>query len=758
MGYLLMGLVSVLLLSPLGAQSRHFELFDPNVRDNTVIVSAFNPSISGSGYNTLIRGGVPGSSLETLTLYPEKSWFFPVRNELVVYNHYGLFSYDLGSRRWREIPIPQAFSKGSPISPLSLPPIEMSPNGRFYTYLEEKTNDGLATILLYDRDNKRSTIVSTKVRREYAQSMVKWSRDSRYFLYSKEQDVYYFSVDQYQVGRIPAEGYRETGIRNIESVQWAEGGYFFILRDQALYRVHGDDLFTGAFYSNPFRQGVVWASLPVSYDPAFDNFRVSRRGDFLFFLKNGQDGMVFPLFSAREDQGRGEVLETPTLYPSGNATISDYQWLVDDTLLLLVQERMGDKKSRVLAYSGREGGNFKTLAEGDIRGLAVAWERGEYSLIRKNSVDYFSTEGTSPSWSFSQKGARVVHWGRNRFISLGEGTIWELTMTGTDPRLVGLTQVEESGYGLEGRIYARNKDGWFRYEDEWQWSPIPDTPRLAPPSQSTFAYRVYLEERRLGWYKNTLKIRSKDDLFTRDFIPLYNEAPYMDFVSLEDSSPYPANPWYFEQGAYAGVKQVALVFNGIDSADGVHVVLDQLERYKVQGTFFLNGDFIRTNPVETRWIAESGHTVGSLFYTWFDLENENYYLDTEFFIKGLARNEDYYYRSTGKDMALLWHTPGYYLSDEVMEASENTGYIFIGNRVPIKDRMGPGDSPRFDAMKAAEELLTQMLPGTVIPITLGSSLYQDEYLFQMLPMIIESLTRMGYEFVPLAEMVKARQM
>ena len=69
----------------------------------------------------------------------------------------------------------------------------------------------------------------------------------------------------------------------------------------------------------------------------------------------------------------------------------------------------------------------------------------------------------------------------------------------------------------------------------------------------------------------------------------------------------------------------------------------------------MNGEAIRRHPDAVREIAEAGHEVGSLFYTYFNMTDSRFRLDREFIKRGLARNEDDYYAATGREPVSYTH-------------------------------------------------------------------------------------------------------
>lgn len=169
----------------LPAQNRQLEFIDPDINDlNEIIMTVKLPSLSGNTYSTLVRGHADHSSAAALTLFPEKSFYFPSRKELMVYNHFGCYSYSGDNGQWQEMSFMPSFSSGESLSPLSLRALEMSPDGRYAAYIREDDGD-TASLILYDRDMKVSLTVTSRLKREYLQKMVTWAPDSKYFIYRR---------------------------------------------------------------------------------------------------------------------------------------------------------------------------------------------------------------------------------------------------------------------------------------------------------------------------------------------------------------------------------------------------------------------------------------------------------------------------------------------------------------------------------------------------------------------------------------------
>ena len=730
--------------SALWGQSRKIRFDAPDINDRgEIILRAHYPSLEGGSFSTLIRGAAQTLRSEALTLYPEKSWYFPNRNEYMIYNAYGCFSYDLNGSIWRENDFVTSFSGGSPLSVLSRLPLEISPDGRYALLIQEKEN-GKSVLKLFDRDRRIMMTVTDGLERDYTLPMAKWSPDSRYFIYRKGRDLYYFSMDQYLSDRVPAEHYRKTGFRDIRSAVWSSSNYLYVVRGRSLYRIHSSEFFTRSFYSDPFRSGSVWARLPLDFEPAFDQYSIDTDGRNLFLLKNGREGMVIPLASET-------LMQAPVLYLNAESSVAESIWMPGGSLMLLIDG--GSEEDRLMVYDGEDGHGFRELLKGDLNGLKGEGNSERFALIRDNSLEIrLSNENVNADLVIPFVGGLDFFWTRDGYVCSGNERSVTFTANGKEKDTIALSRCDAAGFTPAGDLIMRSGESWYAYNEALNWKLLERDGELRPARLSAGDYRIYQEKLTGSWYDSTLKVRINSGFSTNDFIRL----PSL-LRDLHEKEPVSRDrhPWFFDHGTRSEGRAVTLVFNGIDHSEGTADVLNILDSYGIKATFFLNGNFIHTNPYLTKRISRSPHTVGSLFSTWFDMSDPSYRIDTEFLKKGLARNEDDYFIATGKEMSMFWHTPYYYLDEDVLDVSSALQYVFIGTDLPHKDRpeiLYPGKGP-YDAMKEAGILLKKVKPGSIITLTLGRGPVQDEYLFSLLPYIIDELLRQGYEFVDLKRLM-----
>ena len=170
---------------------------------------------------------------------------------------------------------------------------------------------------------------------------------------------------------------------------------------------------------------------------------------------------------------------------------------------------------------------------------------------------------------------------------------------------------------------------------------------------------------------------------------------------------------------------MSLVFNAIDSAEGLTRILNTLSAYKVRATFFVNGEFIRRYPDAVKEIADSGHEVGSLFYAYFNMTDSRFTVDRDFVKAGLARNEDDYYAATGRELSLLWHAPYYIVNSEIIAAAAEMNYTYVGRDLDSYDWVAATESNQargiyLPAADLVERIIAQKKPGSIIPLQVGA--------------------------------------
>jgi hypothetical protein len=130
-------------------------------------------------------------------------------------------------------------------------------------------------------------------------------------------------------------------------------------------------------------------------------------------------------------------------------------------------------------------------------------------------------------------------------------------------------------------------------------------------------------------------------------------------------------------------------------------------------------------------------------------------VDKEFIKKGLARNEDDYFASTGRELTLLWHAPFYVVNSDILAASREMNYDYIGRDVDPLDWTlsdpAAGLSRGLSVPEMVERVVGLKKPGSIIPIRLGiNDQRSGGYLYNNLDVLLNALLEEGYNVVPVS--------
>jgi len=86
-------------------------------------------------------------------------------------------------------------------------------------------------------------------------------------------------------------------------------------------------------------------------------------------------------------------------------------------------------------------------------------------------------------------------------------------------------------------------------------------------------------------------------------------------------------------------------------------------------------------------------------------------------------------------------------------------YTYIGRDVDPQDWVTKADAARLpgaylDAHRIVERVVAQARPGSIIPIRLGVDAGgRDDYLFRELALLVDDLTGLGYDLVPISTLL-----
>ncbi|MDA3949755.1 MAG: polysaccharide deacetylase family protein [Spirochaeta sp.] len=784
---------------------------DLNLNSSSELLFSASTEMPGLGeYSSHFMADIPGASMHQLTVFPERIRVYSSSGVIQIQNRFGLFrSQPPAAVRASEAdagdgiddatsaaesgeesavladytaprpdpffrPLSQfpAFVRGRDIQTGKTVAVGGSPDGRFLTYLEP-TSAAYAELKMYDTVQQQDVLVSTGVELTLDETPLKWSPDSRFFVYSRGNELYYYSLDQYRSGRSLNESLRHLGPGTIESVTWTDDDTLYYVRGSLVYRIRGAEFFTRSLYQELLKIGTIVGKLPDAFDPNFDRFWISPDGEKILLSKDGRNITVL-LLETDDYQGEHGSVALPYLYLPRNTRVQTVLWSTGDTITLLTGSiRHGEPTTAVyrLQFGDPDDRNaFIATDDVGVRGFALSPD-GTRAVVW---TDEATEVKTYASWetesTIAHSGLLHALWqGNTRLLLAGREVIeridlnsYERARSDADRNaartLLALSDADTLGFAPDNAAIRAQVGGRSLELTEDGWSSIA-TYEVSDSRVASENYRVYLENLSRGSYHNMVMVRNVGSYGT---VPLF-PRPRQQYEAFPERD-QTIDLTNFSHGSRIRRREVALVFNAIDSVAGLTEILNTLGEYDLRATFFLNGDFIRRHPGAVREIADSGHEVGSLFFTYFDMADGGFRIDEDFVKQGLARNEDVFFDVTGEEVSLLWHAPYYFVNPVIIAASRQMNYAYIGRDVDSLDWVPQRDENGVSrlykpATEIIEDVLQQKRPGSIIAMTVGRpgddrpAGGRADYLFHRLDVLINGLIERGYDAVPVSTLM-----
>jgi peptidoglycan/xylan/chitin deacetylase (PgdA/CDA1 family) len=716
---------------------------DLNLSGDTLLFKANFESQSA-----LFTSRLTDLSMQQLTAFPERLELINNGRTVLVYSRFGAVTIPASGG------LPSTL-KGFPSFTTGDIPLKgrgydftVSGDGRWLLYIEP-TSPAYGNLLLIDITSGAKWKVSEKIELPSTDFPACWSPDSRLFVYSRGDRLYHYPIIS-DLSTIVDERFRQIGPGAINTVLWGQHGDFYYFHDNTLYRVIHPELLTRTIYGDFLSIGDVAGVFPFSFESSFDRYWISPDSGSILINKRGKS--IF-LFLLGENQYSNSVLPH-VMIPQGAGNINVFWrapgqltimsslqkdpkvWrfeINENTIKAITTENIPISSTGVLSPDGT-----RVLFWGE-KGLEL-WDYTNWQLIQ----------------TLSREEVFSCIWLNNREIITGNSKFTEvinLTLPSFPRRRLSLSgsNIDQFGFSDQGRsdgvristnILVRIGTEWFVSNGINPWTLIND-PVLRNVSLSSENFRVYLENQLVGPFKNVPMIRNTASLGTFSLISGHSSGNA------------------YTQGRKM---QIALCFDLYDDDTGLTQVLNALRRHNKRATFFMNGNFIRRNPQAAAAITEAGHEAASLFYAPVDLSDARYRFSPDFIRQGLARNEDEFFRATGKELSLIWHPPYFRSSEMINSAAASAGYVTAARDVDPGDWLSSNDALRLNIIRnSTSEIIEQIIRQiteksenrAVVPVRLGLLPGgRNEYLYQRIDVLIDALIRSGFEIVPVSSVVK----
>ena len=703
------------------------------------------------GQNAIFLTNLSNMSIQQITVFPEEMFVVDNGRTILALNRFGAVKIPVSGGLPQPLPVYPAFSQNNIPLIGRLQNIAPSSDGRWFLYLEPSSH-GYGSLLLINIESGAKKIVSERVELPGNDFPAKWSPDSRLFVYEKGGTLFYFPIME-DLSVLIDERFRMIGAGGINSIFWGQQGDFYYIAGNTLYQVINPELFTRTIYGDFLSIGNVAAVLPFDFNPGFDRFWVAPNSGSMLINK-GAKGLFFFLLGENRNSSGGVLPHTP--FPYGAEKVNVF-WPETGPLTVTYSVRGQVSALRfeingyaVSAAAARAVPSSPDGALSPDGTRAVFW--GETGLEVWDYVNWRLIQRplTNPVFSCS--------WINNRqFITGNSMFIEEIDISNVvyNRKRISLSSADEAGFEEpargSSRLLIRIGNVWYANDSISTAGSAGSTisgwtaslnAQLRPVSLSSGRFRVFLESQSSLYFKNTIMIRNTQSTGTSSFISLFT----------------PNN--IFTVGR---PRHIALCFDLYDDDTGLRQVLEALRRFNIRSTFFLNGEFIRRSPAAAASIAEAGHEMASMFYAPIDFSDTRYRLTQEFIMQGLARNEDEFHRATGRELSMIWHPPYYRNSLLANTAASADGYFTVERTIDPNDWISAEDAFRMNLRQIPPaEMIDQIMRnienaaagGVIIPVRLGLlSGGRDEYLYQRISVLLDSLIRSGYEIVPVSSVI-----
>lgn len=706
---------------------------DADINNNDEILYTIRQEIPGAfSYRSLfkakIQDGAVSDEPALISCFPEQMELLCGGKILQVRNRYGTAWIDTATKsvEWKK------YSAEIPVNSMRLSKVSVSPNGEWICYAEK---NGYATgkLFLKNINSSKEICLDENSSFNYENISVKWSADSSVLVYAKNGNVYFCNPSAVARGVEVDEKFRKIGPGTINSVNWTGGKFLVYIDSDLVYKISSKELYTLGLYSGIIGKGQMVGRLPSQFMASKDTFSVNSDVSSMVLVQNGK---IFTYFKINRNtcDYLDIIYSGPYVDLSASLLESEILWDLNGSPIVWM---------RMLPYGGQrikssvyhlENRLSKFLDISDSGRPVVSPDGKNCAFYSGSSVYIYDTK----NWKRVNKveGENVVSllWENDSTLIIGgDRTIRSWKILEQNPEILAVSSAV-NGFWNNGQITADSGNGKFFVfnEEKKTWAQKETETSRRPNNLRNERYRLFCGETANPFFENALYIRT---LFGKAITrPVYQES----VKKIPER------------------KKVALAFDAYDNADGLPRVLYTLNRYLVTGTFFLNGEFIRRYPNETKQISLSRNECASMFFSTSELTQPGFLVNEDYVRRGLARNEDEFNAVTGKELSLMWHAPYYAATEKIIQDGKKAGYDYIDiknsdcDSVTLEQAVA-GKGKYLCPGELIESYIKTLSEGEkVIPVTVGISRgTRESYLYDNLDLLISAILDAGYEIVPL---------
>jgi len=708
---------------PLSAKISFGEI-DINQNDEVLFTIQQN-MLGAANYSSLfytkIKDGESLNQPELISYFPEQMELLNDKKLLQIRNRFGIARYDYKSGELKWV----SKISGLPENLMPTAPYEVSADGQWLCKIEKTTPCSGKLIVERVSDGKQ-VVLWEKALNTYESIPVKWAPDSSLLVYEKEGSVYFCNPDAVLRNVEIEERFRKIGRGTINSVSWGSDKFLAYVDDYLLYRINTKEMYTVGLYAGIVGQGKAIGRLPFQFNSITD--KVFSNGDVTSIVVCQNNRLFSYLTIQSLSCDYMDVIYSRPYTDSSASLKAAYVFWDQDGFPILWQEKLPYYGTAEKGSVYRLDAQAKLVLEISDSGKPVVSPDGSrVAFYSDNEIYVYDINSWQCINELSGEKVTSALWiNKNQLYVGGERSVRLWNLLSNNAETICISSAKSCYWNQNDNSIIANSSNGDYYKlnkSKGTWSPINPPVSLKAVTQNG-RYRVFAGSTQNPRYENALYIRTLTNIAVTK--PVYSQT-------IEKK---PEN------------KKVALIFDAYDNADGLPQILSALKKYNVKGTFFLNGEFIRRYPLETKQIVLNNFNCASMFFTTTELTDSSFVMSEDFIRRGLARNEDEFFQCTGKELNLYWHAPNYKTTDQVKEFGKLAGYSYVNNNFKYSDI----DEAQLPPEKLIAQYckLLQFASYGIIPVTVGYSQFkQINPLYNHIDLLISALLDAGYEIVEL---------
>lgn len=718
--------------------------------DNSFLFNSIETIGENEPLKTLFYGKFDKGKTEIVSasFYPEHTEYNKVSNELIIQNRIGLYTYNLLDNSIKPIKNYPTFVNGNEYLITPITKIALSPNSR---YLLSAIPSGPSTcdIFLYDKENMKYSKLIESADRLSGDYIAKWDGQSDYFLYQKKSQIYYFSIKQFKSSKLLSEEWRFVAPVNLKNVYFSGSDTFIWIENKIIYRADVNQLYYRSIYKSYLRQGDIIGKIPFDFSPDFDHFVFSNGSNRMLLIKDGKSILNYEI--------SGDIVTNPYIQLNDNMRFDKADLLNDGTGILMVKVLKNGEINKKIFLLRKKNNEFyleafdnAAIKESKIYNYSFDRNFKNFMVTSDKGAFLFDFDDGKLLFSYTEQAVlHAHHISGERWILNGKEITCLVGSSGVTPIIA--STVDDSFFDSGSVLININDKQYILNNEKFVISELVSKKTSNKVTEND-NYRILSRQLNKGFYKEQVLLKelySGKQFAVTDLPKLYYELfqPEIKMDYTYYNKPLPEK------------YETSLIFDCIETSEGIFPILTSLDKFKIDATFFINGTFMDINPLITKEISNFSFEIGNLFLYYVNLTNHKFMVNQDFIRQGLSSNEEKFYQLTNKNFAPFWHSPNYAYNETIIKYGLKSGYKYVTYQLDTLDWVDKNSRELssnyyMNNTDLIRRVLKRLKPGQIIVMNTGKNNAQrDEWLFNDLDILISEMVRAGYSFTTASDIL-----